>query len=122
MFPTLVQDSRRKSRSAGPLVESSIILPKIAPTNAKSPRLQEIAQEKVDEEEFQNSIRLEAMTLAIDAVRSGKSLIHHAANELGIYKSTLTRHVEAALTQGIHLGDVDYLCSTKRFFNYLYIN
>jgi len=99
MFPTLVQDNRRKGRSAGSLVESSILLPNIA--NAKkSFRLQEKAQELVNEKEFQDSIRSEGLKLAIEAVRSGKTSMHGAAMEYGVYRSTLIRHVKAATKQG----------------------
>ena len=103
MFPALVRDDRRKGRSAGPLVEASIALPKIKNANAKqSLRLQDKAQEKADDEEILDSVRLEGMALAVEAVLSEKSTIHHAAEEFGIYKSTLTRHVKAASIQELH--------------------
>ena len=44
MFPALVRDDRRKGRSAGPLVEASIALPKIKNAYAKqSLRIQDKA-------------------------------------------------------------------------------
>ena len=106
MFLPLVQDNRRKGRSAGPLVESSITLPKLAIAKDKSTRLQEKANKKLEEEEFNESLSKEAMTLAIDAVRSGRSTIYKAANEFGLYESTLTRHVKAASSQGTSLPDI----------------
>ena len=103
MFPALVTDTRRKGRSAGPLVESSIILPKLARAEAKnksSTRLEEKLQVQKEDDEFNEVIRLEAMNLAMDSVRSGKNSIYKSSKEFGLHYSTLSRHVEAERLQG----------------------
>ena len=76
MFPTLVHDNRRKGRSSGPLVDSSITLPKVDLNTSKekaTARREEKALWAIENEKFEESIRKEAMVLAIESVKSGKS-------------------------------------------------
>ena len=72
MFPSLVPDTRRKGRSAGPLVESSSILPRLQVPVSTRPSSLRLQQKAENDKEFEDAIKSEAMALAINRYCYGK--------------------------------------------------